>query len=103
MKKLYMKPLGNRIIIEQDKIEETTESGIIIKRDREEAEQANVIRGTVVAVGEDAWDQWPSQWAKVGDRVYFAKFAGKILPDPVTGESYLVMNDVDIVALIEEI
>lgn len=102
MKKINIHPKGSRVIVEQDKIEETTPGGIIIKRDNELAEQASVIRGTIVALGDEAWDQWPSPWAKVGDRVYFAKYAGKNIPDPVTNEMYLVMDDRDIVATIDE-
>lgn len=102
MKKLYVQPKGNRVIIEQEKIEETTESGIIIKRENGAAEQAGIIRGTVLAVGEACWDTWPEPWAQVGEDVYFAKFAGKQVIDPVTGESFLIMNDIDIIATLEK-
>ncbi len=102
MKKLYVAPKGNRVIVEQDKLEEETDSGIIIQRENGAAEQAGIIRGTVLAVGEAAWDNWPEPWAKVGDRVYFAKFAGKTIPDPVNKEVYLIMNDIDIIATIQE-
>ena len=102
MKKLSISPKGNRIIIEQDKLEEVTESGIILQRSNEAGEQAGIIRGTVLAIGDACWDQWPSPWAKVGDVVYFAKYAGKNVPDPVTEEIYLVMNDIDIIATVEE-
>ena len=102
MKKLYVQPKGNRVIIEQEKIEQTTESGIIIKRDNEAAEQAGNIRGTVLALGEACWDKWNEPWAKIGDDVLFAKFAGKQVIDPVTGESYLIMNDIDIIATLEK-
>ena len=102
MKRLYVHPSGNRVIIEQDKLEKTTESGIVLQRDNGAAVQAGIIRGTVLAVGEDAWDKWSEPWAQVGDRVYFAKFAGKTIPDPVNEEVYLIMNDIDIIATIEE-
>ena len=102
MTKLYITPKGNRIIIEQVKLEETTESGIILKRENEAAEQAGIIKGTVVAVGDQAWDSWPEPWANVGDEVYFAKFAGKQIPDPVTKTMYLIMMDEDIIATIQE-
>lgn len=102
MKKLYVHPRGNRIIIEQDKLEETTKSGIVLQLENGAAEQAGIIRGTVLAIGEAAWNQWPEPWAEVGDRVYFAKFAGKQIPDPVNKEMYLIMNDIDIIATIEE-
>ena len=87
MKKLYIQPRGNRVIIEQDVLEETYgDSAIVVQRDNAAAEQAGIISGTVLAIGEDAWDQWSEAWAKVGDRVYFAKFAVKKIPEPVNNE-----------------
>lgn len=103
MKKLYVRPRGNRVIIEQDKLEETYgNSGIVVKLENEAAEQAGIISGTVLAIGEACWDQWPEPWAEVGDKVYFAKFAGKKIPDPVNEEMYLIMNDIDIIATIDK-
>lgn len=102
MKKLYITPKGNRIIIEQQKLETTTESGIILKLENEEAERAGNIRGTVLAIGEDCWTSWSSPWASVGDEVYFAKFAGKQIIDPVNEEAYLIMMDEDIIATIDK-
>ena len=102
MKKLSITPKGNRVIIEQEKLEETTESGIILKRDNEVAEQAGIIKGTILALGDACWDSWPTPWAKVGDSVYFAKFAGKQIPDPVNEEMYLIMMDEDIIATIDQ-
>ena len=102
MKKLFINPKGNRVIIEQARLEETTESGIILKRSNEVAEQAGIIKGTIVALGNECWEAWPEPWAKVGDEVYFAKFAGKLIPDPVTEEVYLIMMDEDIIATIEK-
>ena len=102
MNKLYITPKGNRVIIEQVKLEETTESGLVLKLDNQAAEQAGIIKGTVVAVGESCWDSWPEPWAYVGDEVYFAKFAGKTIPDPVTKTMYLIMMDEDIIATIQK-
>ena len=103
MKKLGITPTGGKVIVEQDKLEKITESGIIIQRENEAAEQAGQIAGTVVAVGHDCWTgKWTEDWCKVGDRVLFAKYAGKNINDVSTGETYLIMNDVDVVAIINE-
>jgi co-chaperonin GroES (HSP10) len=102
MKKISITPRGNRVIIEQTKLETTTESGIVLKLDNEMAEQASVIKGKVLALGDACWDSWPTPWAEVGDIVYYAKFAGKQIPDPVTEEVYLIMMDEDIIATLEE-
>lgn len=102
MKKLSITPSGNRIIIEQDKLETTTASGIVLKLENEAAEKAGNIKGTVLAIGENCWDSWSSPWASVGDEVLFAKFAGKQIIDPVNEEAYLIMMDEDIIATINK-
>ena len=99
---LGIAPVGNRIIIEQDVLETTTESGIVLQLENEFAEQAGQVAGTVMALGDDCYYQYEKNWCKVGDRVLFAKFAGKAINDVSTGKQYLVMNDIDIVALINE-
>lgn len=53
-------------------------------------------------MGDACWDKWPTPWAKLGDEVYFAKFSGKQVIDPVTGESFLIMMDTDIIATLEK-
>lgn len=102
MKKLYITPKGNRVIIEQVKLEETTESGIIIKRDNEMAEQANINKGIVLAIAPDSWDDWSEPFAEVGDVVIFSKHAGKKIIDPVNNEEYLIMMDIDILATVDK-
>jgi len=102
MIELGIVPCGNRIILKQQSLEKTTDSGIVIKLENEKAEQAAIIQGTLIAVGEDSWDQWSAPWAKVGQEVYFAKYAGKNVYDPKTKETYLIMNDIDIICTIGE-
>jgi co-chaperonin GroES (HSP10) len=41
-------------------------------------------------------------WAKVGDRVAFAKYGGFILEDEKTLEKVRVLNDEDVVAIWRE-
>ena len=99
--KLGLIPKGNRLLVKQVQLEEKTESGIIIKRDNGLAEQADMNWGEVVAVGEACWDQWDTgAWAEVGDTIYFAKHAGKKIMDFLHNEEYVIMCDVDVLALI---
>lgn len=101
MSKLGITPVGNRVIVKQDLLEETTDSGIVLVREHEAAEQAAQIAGTVLAIGDDCWAAYDEDWCSEGDRVLFAKYAGKNINDVATGETYLIMNDIDIVAVIE--
>jgi co-chaperonin GroES (HSP10) len=66
--------------------------------------------GVLVAVGRDAWKAFRQvdetgklvnglPWAEVGDRITFAKNAGKIVKNNETGEVLVIMNDEDVVLI----
>lgn len=93
---------GYRVLVKTDDIETVTPGGIVLAID-EKVEAAAQQTGTVVGVGHTCWksstlDQAP--WAKVGDRVLFSKYAGRVIIDPVTGEDFMTMNDDDIICVI---
>lgn len=94
-------PKGHRVLILPDPVEEVTQSGIILsvgqERDRERLAQ---LKGTVVEIGDSAWLDQPSPWAKVGDHVIFGKYSGLIY-DGDDEKEYRIINDLDVVALVE--
>lgn len=106
-----IKPLLFRILVKPFKLEDfdpayksAKASGILIAdtQARVREEQA-VDRGTVIAIGPTAFDEWGDFPAvSVGMEVFFAKYAGKKLTDPYTGEEVLALNDEDLVASIHE-
>jgi len=95
-----LKAIAFRIIVRPDPVETKTQSGIIIKVDEEAYAGATTV-GTIVGIGPDAWKAYnPSQvyaGLEVGDRVFFAKYAGKTIIDEDTKERFLVLNDEDVV------
>ena len=107
-----LKPLGPRVLIKQDRLEEidpaykaAKNAGIEIPREFQEVrrEQDGVVIGTVVALGSMAFDPPVGtgvKWCEIGDRVYFAKYAGKVITDPETKEEFVLLNDEDIVTLV---
>ena len=94
-------PKGHRVLILPDPVEEVTQSGIILsvgqERDRERLEQ---LKGTIVEVGDSAWLDQPSPWAKVGDHVIFGKYSGLIY-DGDDEKEYRIINDLDVVAIVD--
>jgi len=99
-----IKPVGHRVLVKPDDIEDTTAGGIVLIQD-ERLEKASQVFGTLVAIGDQAWkafspDYTGEPWAKVGDRISYSRFAGKNLKDPETKEEFIVMNDEDVVAVI---
>ena len=104
-----LKPLLYRVLVKQFTVEETDplfaaakRAGIEIAQteQRIRTEQA-VDRGTVVGIGSVAFKEWgDNPVVEVGDDVYFAKYAGKIVKDPFTAEKYLALNDEDLICKI---
>ena len=92
-------PLFDRVVLEKEKMEETTASGIVLpgQNDKEKPGQALVVAvgpGGVVD-GKDITMQ-----VKVGDHVLFSKYAGS--EGEVDGHKYTVVKQNDILAVIEK-
>jgi chaperonin GroES len=91
MKKLNIKPLGDRVVIEPARAEEKTATGIIIPDTAKEKPQ----QGKIVAVPESKDSQVT---VKVNDMVLYGKFAGTEIT--IDGGDYLIMSEADILAVI---
>lgn len=95
-------PVGHRLLVMPEVIEEVSEGGIILgthtQMDRERLAQ---IRGYVVEVGSTAYSDQPTPWCKVGDLITFGKYSGLIYKGEETldGNEYRVINDLDVVAV----
>jgi co-chaperonin GroES (HSP10) len=116
-------PAGNRVLVFVDQIEEKVKETVIeLLPDTIEAQQSSNASGVVVAIGPDAFQHvtekkyrnidgelrlaevskrgYSQPFAKPGDRISFAKFAGyKYLGKD--NKRYLVMNDEDITCKID--
>ena len=96
-----IKPAGYRLLVKPNDIEEVSEGGIYLMPD-EKLEKAAQTVGTLVAIGEQAWKDVSDgkPWAKVGDCIMYARYAGKNVVDPDTKEEYVILNDQDVTAVI---
>ena len=92
MAKVKIKPLADRVLVEPAAAEERTAAGIIIPDTAKEKPQ----KGKVVAVGTGKKDE--PMTVKVGDEVLYGKYAGTELT--VDGDTYLIMRESDIVAIV---
>jgi len=99
-----LKPLGPRVIVRPDEFDSADPvykaakaAGIVLQKDKRE--QQAVVKGTILSIGEQAFHAPVGNgtpWVSVGDRVYYAKFAGKEIIDPETKEELLLLNDEDL-------
>jgi len=92
MKKLSIKPLADRVLVEPAAAETKTTSGIIIPDTAKEKPQ----KGTIVAVGKGTKDNPIT--VSVGDSVLYGKYAGTELQHE--GIDYLIMKESDILAIV---
>ena len=89
---LKIQPLADRVVIEPQKAETKTASGIYIPDSAKEKPQ----QGKVVAVGKGKKDH--DMTVKVGDIVLYGKYAGNELK--LDGNDYLIMREDDILAIV---
>ena len=96
-------PLLHTILLKPDEVETKTASGIVIPDMVTEKERKAVEYGTVVTVGPRAFIDYGSDPTilKGGDRICFARYSGKVIKD-MDGTEFVLINDIDILAKIEE-
>lgn len=94
---MNIKPLGDKVVVKPAKVEEKTESGIILPGSVQEKPH----QGTVVAVGPGARDDKGNHIpldVKEGDRVIYGKFGGVDLK--YDNEEYVVLSEKDILVVL---
>jgi len=89
---MNIKPLADRVLVQPASAEEKTVGGIIIPDSAKE----KPLKGKVVAVGKGTKDE--EMIVKAGDSVLYGKYAGTEIE--WDGESYLIMRQSDILAII---
>jgi chaperonin GroES len=98
-KKLNLKPLGDRLVVEPLEKEEKTASGIILPETAKEKPQ----EGTVLASGPGRTDDDGKRIAmdvKVGNVVLYAKYAGTEVK--IDDRKLLILKESDILAIVEK-
>jgi len=88
---IKVKPIADRVLVEQSPAETITASGLIIPDTAKE----KPTRGTVIAVGEGKKDE--PMTVKVGDNVLYGKYSGTEIT--VGGKEYIIMRESDIYAI----
>ena len=107
---MTIKPLLHRVLVKPDSLDidpmfaAAKKAGIALpEHSGIKLEENRVDSGTVVDIGATAFRAYMSEGGltevpvKVGDRISFAKYAGKVIMDGET--KYIVLNDEDLVAV----
>ena len=102
-----MQPVEYKILIAPEDVGDTDPvlaaaraAGIEIAKKTTEREAMAQVKGRLIAVGGNAFEDWKGTIPQVGDVVYFAKYAGYIIKGD-DGKEYRLANDKDCSAIIE--
>jgi chaperonin GroES len=98
-KKLNLRPLSDRLIVEPQEKEEKTASGIILPETAKEKPQ----KGTVLAAGPGRIDHDGKRIemdVKAADVVLYARFAGTEIK--IDDRKLLILKESDILAIVEK-
>ena len=95
------RPLRDKIVVLVDIGEQVSKGGIIMSLAAQEESLARE-EGEVLALGKACFYDTEPEDIKVGDRIAFAKYAGKVLETRSDGKQVRTMRDIDILCIIEE-
>ncbi|MFA5570944.1 MAG: co-chaperone GroES [Sphaerochaetaceae bacterium] len=87
---MTIKPMGDRVLIKMEEVEEKTAGGIFIPQTAQEKTQV----GEVVALGDDE-----SITVTVGQKVMYDKYAGTTIK--IDGKDHLILHMGDILAVVK--
>lgn len=93
-----LQPVEYKILIEPEEVEQMSAGGIVLAMETTEKERMAQVRGRLIAVGGNAFEGWNSA-PRVGDVVYYAKYAG-IMVKGKDAREYRLANDKDVSAIV---
>ena len=94
---MTIKPLTDRVLIQAEKAEETTKSGIVLTSAAQEKPQIS----RVIAVGPGGMvdGKEVTMQVKTGQKVIYSKYAGTEVK--LDGEEYIIVKQNDILAVVK--
>ena len=94
---MKLSPLGERVVLRESAVEETTKSGIILAgQAKEKPQYAEVVE---VGPGAVVDGKLVPMEVKVGDKVIYSKYAG--MEVKLGDDEYIIVKQSDILAIVE--
>ncbi len=93
-----LQPVEFKILIEPEEVEQKSVGGIVLVSATTDKEKMAQVRGKLIAVGGNAFEDWNEPKPKVGDRLWYAKYAGYVIKGD-DGKEYRLANDKDCAAV----
>jgi chaperonin GroES len=95
---MKLKPLADRVVVRQTEAEEKTKSGLYLP----DAAKEKPTKGKVIAVGLGKLDDNGKRTevgVRVGDTVYYGKYAGTDVE--IDGEKFVILRESDLLGVLE--
>lgn len=96
-------PIGTKVVVEVEKLDEKSKGGIYLPEDTRRQDQDRVTKGKMFMMGPlafvdlvDSSESLVEQMPSIGDTVFFVKYAGKELS--LEDREFRVIHDEDIYA-----
>jgi chaperonin GroES len=97
-KTIKIEPLGKRVLVKPDEVEQVTAAGLVLPPSASEDQKPET--GVVVKLGKGKEDGKDISFeVTVGDRIYFKKYSPDELE--IDSERYLLLDMEDILAIIK--
>lgn len=97
-----IEPLDLKVLVRPDTADKVSAGGIIIPDATADRQKFAVVKATLIEAGSNAFKEWGVGNApKTGSRILMAQYAGARVKGQ-DGEDYVLMNDEDCIALIQE-
>ena len=90
-------PLGDRVVIKNVEMEETTKSGIVLPGSAKEKPQLAEVLS--VGPGGNVDGKEVKMYVEAGQKVFYSKYAGTEVK--LDGEEYIIVRQSDILAIVE--
>jgi len=94
-------PVEYKVLVLLDKVEEKTEGGIYFPEQTREREEWASQRGTLIAIGGNAFEDVKEPIPKPGDRICTVRYPGGSVTGK-DGKKYHLINDKEMTAIIRE-
>ena len=94
---MQLKTLGDKVVLQYQKAEEKTQSGIILPDSAKEKPQEAVV--IAVGPGKEVDGKKTEMQVKEGDKVIFSKYSGTDVK--IQEEEYVIVSQDDIIAIVE--
>ncbi len=96
---IKIQPLGGRVLVKPQEVQEKTAGGLVIPPSAADEKKPAFGKVVKLGVGKDSKGNSVKFDVKVGDNIYFKKYAPEEIE--VDGEEYLILDTEDILAVVK--